>query len=245
MGNKILFVGDIHGRPRWKAPVAEALLKFQDIVFLGDYVDSFDIRPVEILHNLKEIIRYKKKYPDRITLLLGNHDYAYIDDHSQTSGFNFHMYQTYKNVFESNKELFQVAWGYTNPTTHRYTLATHAGITKTYYDRFIKTNIDNADSRLNTLSGGDASRLKLHEILNFMRDDKNLWKVGSMRGGVGTPGPLWADYLELLEDRYDGINQVFGHTAAGTVSIDLFGEDLVAKIDSNMPKSQPHLLISL
>ena len=243
---KFIFIGDVHGRPEWKPIVDEALITFKEVIFLGDYVDSFNIRPVEIIHNLKEIIAYKKKHPDMITLLLGNHDYAYIDDHNGTSGFKWQMWQEYKKMFKDNIDLFQVAWGYTNPLTKKYTLATHAGLTKAYYNRHIKYMIKDPESILNRMTDGNAHELQLHEVFNYLRDDKHaLWKVGPRRGGASTPGILWADYLELLEDRYEGINQIFGHTASGTVCVDQFGDDLVAKVDGHYNYQLTHLQINI
>ena len=242
---RCLFIGDIHGNTGWEKLILEAFSKSYHIIFLGDYVDNENIRPVEILHNLKKIIGYKKKRPDKITLLLGNHDFAYIDAHYHTSGFNWHVWQDYKKIFSDNKDLFQVAWGYTNPKTHKYTLATHAGLTSTYYNNFIKPIIEDPKSLLNKLTDGKADKLQLHEVFNYLRNDEILWKVGSYRGGSGTPSILWADYLELLEDRYEGINQIFGHTAAGTISVDQFGDDLVAKIDGYYNKQLAHILLNI
>lgn len=244
---KFLFIGDIHGRDDWKDITIQALTHFQEVIFLGDYVDSYTIKPVEILHNLKEIIEQKKKSGDKITLLLGNHDYAYINDHSGTSGFEWHVWQEYKEIFSKNRDLFQVAWGYTNPSTYKYTLATHAGLTKGYYDKYIRPKLDDPESKLNQLTDGDAGKdlLDPHEILNFMRDDEDLGKVGRMRGGYGIPGPLWADYLEFLEDRFEGINQVFGHTAAGVVNVNQFEDDLIAKVDGYGNKRLAHVLLNI
>jgi len=231
---KFVFIGDIHGRDGWLPIIADVLPKFNDIIFLGDYVDSFDKSPLDIMNNLNEIIYYKRKYPNRITLLLGNHDYAYIDDHSGTSGFRWQSWQQYKKIYRDNWDLFDVAWGYTNPETGKYTLATHAGLTNAYYNRHIKYMIKDPESILNKVTDGNAHTLKLHEVFNYLKNDKQaLWKVGTMRQGSTTaPSILWADYLELLQDRYEGINQVFGHTAAGMVSVDQFGDDIVAKVDA-------------
>ena len=77
---KILFIGDVHGRDGWIDIANEALRNFRHVVFLGDYVDSFHLRPVIIKHNLEAIIGFKIQNPDKVTLLLGNHDWAYIYD---------------------------------------------------------------------------------------------------------------------------------------------------------------------
>ena len=67
---KVLCIGDVHGRNYWKNWVEEH--KDADLViFLGDYVDSFDISNVEILHNLKEIIKFERDN-DNVVLLLGS-----------------------------------------------------------------------------------------------------------------------------------------------------------------------------
>lgn len=241
---KVLFVGDIHGRNDWEYMVKNSLLKFHKIVFLGDYVDSFDVNPVIILDNLKNIIEYKEKYPKEITLLLGNHDFAYIDQHCGTSGYNWRCAYDYRQLFLQKHNLFQVAWGYKNSDTNRYTLATHAGLTTTYYNNYIKPKLDNPESALNKFLDGIKTK-HLHKILNYMRNDQDLWKVGAMRGGMGTPGPLWADYDELIKDNYKGINQVFGHTAENTICINNIDGDLLVKVDGNLKGSTASIILDL
>lgn len=245
MGKTVLFIGDIHGRTDWEKMISHALPKFWHIVFVGDYVDSFNIRPVEILHNLKKIIGYKKKYPDRITLLLGNHDYAYIDNHDQTSGYDHHVAFDYKQIFQENYDLFQVAWAYYNEVTQKYTLATHAGITLTYYNNYIKPLIEDPTSIVNKVRSNNDEYPALHEVLNLMRNEEILWKVGYDRGGMGTPGPLWADYNELIADPYPGINQVFGHSAVGTVTVNQINNDLIVKVDGSIMKSTANIILNL
>src|SRR5271157_2980755 len=130
---KILIVSDIHGRNTWKQEVNNALLNFVDkIIFLGDYVDSFDINPVGIIHNLKEIIEFKKKYNDKVVLLLGNHDVSYYFRFSNISGYNFMYKDEYYEIFKNNWDLFDIAWGYMNDK-FKYTLITHAGLCKHFW----------------------------------------------------------------------------------------------------------------
>ena len=79
---RILIIPDVHGRDFWKDPVYESLNDENiHIVFLGDFTDAYsaewDLGFDYLQHtidNLKEIIEIKKRYPDRINLLLGNHD---------------------------------------------------------------------------------------------------------------------------------------------------------------------------
>ena len=58
--SKTIYIGDIHGRDVWNEIVA----KHDDadnIVFIGDYFDSFDIPSVVQLDNVKKIVEFKKK----------------------------------------------------------------------------------------------------------------------------------------------------------------------------------------
>lgn len=55
------------------------------IVFLGDYWDPYDfdvfwysMTKDIVIQNFREIINLKKTYPDKVTLLLGNHDCEYM-----------------------------------------------------------------------------------------------------------------------------------------------------------------------
>jgi len=75
--HKIIVLGDTHGRSKWK----EVLRKEPDatkVVFLGDYFDSFDIPFEEQVENFTNILALKKEDPDKIVLLLGNHDFQYL-----------------------------------------------------------------------------------------------------------------------------------------------------------------------
>lgn len=228
---KVLFIGDIHGLPDWTDIVNQGLKNFYQIVFLGDYVDSFFVKPVEQLSNLNNLCNFTRKHKDKITLLLGNHDYAYIYHIDSISGKQYAKAHEYEKIFNDNKDLFQMAWGYTNPLTKKYTLATHAGITSKFFKLFLTPEIKEGE--------------QIHEALNRLQDNVSVvWKVGSMKGGRGTPGPLWADYLELIDDPLAGINQVFGHTP-NFPRLDHFGDDFIACIDSRGNSKVESLLISL
>lgn len=193
----VLFISDIHGSNEWKQIVHEHFYGVDDIVFLGDYVDSFTIQPIEQINNLKEIIKLKKDYPDKIKLLLGNHDYAYIFKFRGISGYNNLHEFDYAELFEKNWDLFEIAWGINY--LDNYTLATHAGLTSKFLNDIYTEGYKNA--------------IEIHDILNTIKDKKYiLWRVGSARGGTQTPSVLWADDSELLDDPVKGINQVVGHT---------------------------------
>jgi predicted phosphodiesterase len=84
---KILVIPDIHGRDYWKKVVNQHIDDVDQIVFLGDYFDSFDIKPLFQIHNFKEIMEIRKMFSDKVITLIGNHDYHYLRfTNSQYSG---------------------------------------------------------------------------------------------------------------------------------------------------------------
>ena len=61
----ITIIPDIHGRVFWKKAVDSAS-KDDTIVFLGDYLDMYWVDSMD----------FKKSNPERVVLLLGNHDWV-------------------------------------------------------------------------------------------------------------------------------------------------------------------------
>ena len=235
-GKNILFVGDIHGLDAIEL-LKDGLKHCDTIVCCGDYVDSFFVPHGEQLYNLNNLCTFAREHKDKVRLLLGNHDYAYIYGFSGISGYQYMHASEFQKMFKDNADLFQIAWGYTNPETKKYTLATHAGLTQKYWNGYVLPEF--------ALEGKKVDQLPIHEVLNLLQGRNIIWKVGSMRGGRGTPGPMWADYQELLLDRYMGINQVFGHTPLNVPKLDQFGDDLVACIDSRGNEFVESMVITL
>jgi len=245
---KVLFIGDIHCNNDWEKIVHENLItNFVDhVVFLGDYLDSFTINGHVCKENLRKFFAYAKEMGDKCSVLLGNHDYAYIQNRTGITGYNYPFAEMYRQLFSQYKDILKIAWGYENPTTHKYTLATHAGLTYTYWRRYLLTILQDPDTFIRKIVDVDPVTLPLHEILNYMIDKPDiLWKVGSHRGGAGTGGVLWADYLEIIEDRYPGINQVFGHTPKASVQVNTMDDDLIVCCDSWMNKRTAHIVLTL
>jgi predicted phosphodiesterase len=72
---KVIVVSDLHGNTVWESIDPD---KYDLIVFLGDYVDSWTRSNEQIYNNLLNVINFKKKYSDKVVLLWGNHDLAYV-----------------------------------------------------------------------------------------------------------------------------------------------------------------------
>ena len=173
---KHIVIGDIHGRDAWKNVSTKA---FDKIVFIGDYVDSTSLSDLAILENLKKIIALKKRHPEKVVLLLGNHDIHYLHyPHFQCSRFRPSMQGDLTALFRKNAGLFQVAYQKDNY------LFTHAGVTNNWYDELMRTPVlkeicdqeENIAAQLNSLE-----RTKHRGFL---------YQAGFERGGFGCGGPL-------------------------------------------------------
>ena len=129
---KNIYIGDIHGRDVWKQ-IVEEHKDADNIVFIGDYFDSFDIPGVVQLKNAQDIVEFKKEQEldptKKVYLLIGNHDIHYMRDikwKGGTSGFQTNMMYQFEEFFEENKEHFQMCVQIGNR------LCTHAGISETF-----------------------------------------------------------------------------------------------------------------
>ena len=126
---KNIYIGDIHGLTLWKQ-IVEDNIDFDNIVFIGDYLDSFDVSGEDQLKNLLDIIEFKKSNMDKVHLLIGNHDIHYwpgIND-TKTSGFQFDMKTIFTETFQNNKDLFKMC------IIIEDNLCTHAGISEDFLE---------------------------------------------------------------------------------------------------------------
>jgi len=200
---KILTVGDIHGRPDWLdmadmkilSTTPNLITDFDKYIFVGDYVDSYDITNVEIIHNLKQIIQFKLNYPEQVILLSGNHDVQYMmpqGDKYACSGFRPEGYYDLHDLFRKNIELFQLAYQY---ETH---LWSHAGVHIGWYEYDFPYQGQNIAEDLNGA---------------FREENPTIFQVSYSRGGWNrNPGPLWADKTETWEKPIKGYHQIIGHS---------------------------------
>jgi len=196
--HKIIAIGDLHGQDCWKAINPD---EYDYILFLGDYVDSFSVPRETILSNLEDIIALKKLYPQKVTLLLGNHDIQYSEyPNYRCSGFDERMQPDYTQMFRENRHLFQVAL-----QIGRY-LFTHAGISHSFArtclgDRYTQVveHLINAADLLNAIHASPSQSI-LHTVSRY-------------RGGYDQFGGItWADYRETSVDLLPGYHQIVGHT---------------------------------
>ena len=190
---EIACIGDIHGSPRWRE-VKE--IDCDHYVFVGDYVDSEEFSSEHIIHNLEEIIEFKLKHSDQVWLLLGNHDFQYINyPNFRCNGFRPELLESLQKIYSTYSHLFQVAQQFENY------LFTHAGVTRSWVNKHVNDSAERLDEVLNFMAQSEAGISALSE-------------VGIARGGkCNVGGPLWCDYhAELLRDPIPNLHQVVGHS---------------------------------
>lgn len=95
---KTMVVGDLHGDLNTLKKIIQEFFhgKFKTLLFLGDYIDR-GAKQVEVINVL---FYYKKKMPNRIILLRGNHEDPIIN---RQYGF----YDEIRLKFSNNKEIFR------------------------------------------------------------------------------------------------------------------------------------------
>lgn len=202
--SKILYFPDIHGRSFWKEP-AKHIDEYDKVVFNGDYMDPYPFEGIgydEALENFKEIIEFKKANPDKVVLLLGNHDLHYMNKISKCSRFDFvHRWEIGK-IFHDNDGLFTLCYYTENEYMGMGILFTHAGVHENWIKRFINDG-DNIAETINRLYKENDNR--------FI---DALDEVSTLRGGYNKEGSLvWADIEEFLKTpaNFDFF-QIVGHT---------------------------------
>lgn len=222
---KIYCIGDTHGRSNWKEAF-ELFIKNEEntdakMVFIGDYFDSFSIDAETQLTNFNEICDLARRYKDRVVLLIGNHDFHYmnrsIDRYSGHSGrYHDDFYEAINKALNDN--LLSFAYQQENM------LFTHAGVTQTWYDNYMEC----CKKRLlvnDSMSIADT----INVILKY--ENPLLWDYicfqypergdYSSYGDNNFQGPLWVRPNSLMNDPIVTTNvvQIVGHTRCQEISI--------------------------
>lgn len=198
----IVTISDLHGRTLWKDLTID---DYDRVIFLGDYTDSYRFDDDTIYANLSDIIQLKRLYPEKVILLIGNHDAQYIHyPNYRCSGFREWAQSELTALFAQNQPLFQIAY------QHKTYLFSHAGVTNQWLARLLATH----DHTVET----NASTYTLADLLNTIHQQpfpiqRVLFEVGPGRGGSDPfSGPVWADRSETRTDYLTNYHQVVGHT---------------------------------
>lgn len=201
---KIIAIGDIHGRTDWKDILADN--SWDKVVFIGDYFDSHEeISATKQLKNFREILRLKRTQPERVVLLLGNHDFHYLDGAGeQYSGYQYNASEKINHVLQAatKKKMIQIAF-----LQDQY-LFSHAGVTETWMRAQGYTKDQAPDVFINQQFRENPA------CLGF-----TLGENASVIGDDVTQTPIWVRPESLLLDALPGYLQVVGHTEQEKLSL--------------------------
>ena len=193
---KILIVPDVHGRTFWHK--AEELIDEVDqVVFLGDYLDPYPHEGISFDDALVEftlILLFKEKYPDKVVLLLGNHDMHYvIKEFMNCSRLNKSKRKELHDLYNECIDDFNLV----HFIEDKY-LFSHAGLYEAWMDKY-NLSID---------------ELKDHKT--FLKERwRTLEDCNWRRGGYDLAGScVWEDIREsIVQDSLIlHVRQIVGHT---------------------------------
>jgi predicted MPP superfamily phosphohydrolase len=202
----MIILPDVHGRDFWKDAVKT---KDETIIFLGDYVDPYDYEGItkdKALENFKELLEYKKSNPSAI-LLLGNHDFMYMDpEHKRWScRHDFGNDSEITRLFLDNKDLFQIGYSQVINGTN-YTFS-HSGILKNWLEEHKDLFGENPKISETTKKANKYYQEWNKDFILSLRD------ISWYRGGWAEYGSMiWADIREHEGNYEEGVYQIFGHS---------------------------------
>lgn len=194
---KTLILGDIHGRNSWKKIVEKEKPDFT--IFIGDFNDSKTINVADQVDNFLDILDFKYQYPDKVVLLIGNHDQHYFPEATSAgSGYDKVTASFVGPLFEANKELFKICHLMDNY------LVSHAGVSRVWCENH---NI-NCIEDINELWQDDLSQL------DFAKPSGSTWlpTVADPGGDNVYQSPLWIRPNSLLASFIPDYDQIVGHT---------------------------------
>ena len=204
--DKLIIIPDVHGREFWRKAVREN--PDGEFLFLGDYLDPYELEGIseaEAFRGLEDILGLKKKNPDQVTLLWGNHDLHYMYPELMGSRYDFDHAERNAHLFWDHQELFKMA--YETVAVGKRFLFSHAGDGMGW----IRHNFP-------ALQAEDVNASLLNDLVGYPAFMSALEDVSSYRGGDKEYGSMvWADIQEqsILENQFPGVIQVFGHTLMG------------------------------
>jgi hypothetical protein len=225
--SKNVYIGDIHGRDVWKQ-IVEKHSDADNIVFIGDYFDSFDISGIEQLRNAQEIVQFKKEREldptKKVYLLIGNHDIHYcpgVKDRGGTSGFQPTMMFQFEQFFRENEDMFQMSVSLGTIINRR--LCTHAGVSTKFLEDVGYWTHDYKDESNISDFLNDLFKYKPNEFTFNSYADRYMGFVDGY-GDNEEQSPIWIRPRSLQRvNKNEGIKkmytQIVGHTHQNHIDV--------------------------
>lgn len=194
---KLIAVGDTHGRRLWKQ-ILEKEQDFDKWIFIGDYFDSRESITADVqMANFKEILEFKQSNPDKVVLLLGNHDFHYLKGANEDySNYQFARASEINALLQPAIDAGLIQMCY----VHEKLIFTHAGLTKTWVHNN-KINLGDLENSINLKFLTDLTAFRF--TMGYNMDNS---------GNDVTQGPTWVRIPSLMRDMLDGYTFVVGHS---------------------------------
>lgn len=207
----LIAIGDIHGKTKWNK-IVEKEKDTDKIVFIGDYFDSFDIHPYAQLNNFLDILKFKRENMDKVTLLIGNHDFHYFNHvNNRCSGHNPNYAKEFGEILQIalDDDLIQMSY------QHENLLFTHAGVSSTWANN---NKIDykrgvNISEQINTLFKENPEAFYFTEGRNFSGYGDDICQT-----------PIWIRPKSLNKKPLSNYIQIVGHTGQPNI---IFNDDFI------------------
>ena len=227
-------IPDVHGRPFWRDAVRD--VDTTPVVFLGDYLDPYPqdgVKWSQAWKGLQDIVALKKRHPDRVTLLLGNHDVHYLPGYpffnmgSRHDGWHAERIEEF---FLQNLHLFDIAKTVPRGDGRPF-LLTHAGVLNAWVSQVIHSlhpdipkAYDFVEAVVDTKGNPEAFARLLNDTLHtgneamFRFFMMVLGCVPGSRGSRDNGSCVWADIgdLKYPEDLFPDCIHIVGHTRQDT-----------------------------
>lgn len=217
---KRIIIGDMHGR----YDIVKKIYDFEnpdDVIMLGDYVDSHEIISDEQQHDaLNNLAVLQSKHKNgKFILLMGNHDFHYFYNNiyeEQYSGYSYDRATWAPDFFQQMIRFNKMQMVYIDNINK--TIYSHAGISKVW--------LENHDLSINEINS---------EIINNPQVFKFTYGSGfSATGDCPENSPIWIRPYSLLKNMYNDIDgiwtQIVGHTPCkkhiGCMTVDLKQSDI-------------------
>ena len=194
---KTILIGDIHGRSIWKRIIADE--KPDRVVFIGDYFGSFHIPGVTQLRNFEDIVEYQKTAGIEVIMLIGNHDYHYMQSVESYSGYQPVFHHQFNEALRNNGDNMQIAYQFDD------VVCSHAGLSSVWLDNRLGKDQWSVETMVEQVN-----ELFKYKPLEFYFDGFDPY------GNSKTQGPLWIRPAALMSANKETIKkqiiQVVGHT---------------------------------
>jgi hypothetical protein len=213
---KTIVLGDIHGRSQWKLIVE--MEKPDQVIFIGDYFDSYDLTAAEQMKNFKEIINYKETTDAHVIMLIGNHDYHYYPEIGNvgTSGYQHTAAPAISQLIDENRNHLQMAYSIDDY------LFTHAGVSSEFMDNVFGKDGWKTEEISSLLCQQFWHKPKTFEFGMAVDLKKMSWLDSS--GDNREQSPIWIRPRSLMNVNYNTLRkqviQVVGHTQVKKLDIE-------------------------